>query len=236
MLIFAKLVLRLGSWETLKVIGASYLSTFSVAVPLLGYLIFFGTLQGSTYSIDFGNLGSFEVNNSSEPNFMRLKLTYVGLSVIGITTIVFRIFCPVEISSSIDDKSYTEKFVATSYPQDIERVIEHLQQERWYDFALVKRRGINEVALVSSNTTYASVGRTSRDHPLGRNDWIDANLNHLNAVSASSYETTNYSMFVLRTSILLSYLVGFVLTMIPSIQVLCPQLLEVIAYLQKVLH
>lgn len=225
-------LIRLYPWHVLKVIGASYLSTFTIVVPLFGYLIFFGQINDWVYSIDISKIGSVDLQISGAPSFIKLKLTYVGLSIIGLTTIVFRIFCPKEIVSNRDQKEYVESSVVTTFPSALERLQTEVVVSRWYDFALPEKTDLSDISVISTSDSLATRGRASAGYQLGRSDWLDRNLNAINAIYSVNYDSENISRFFLRTMICLAYAIGFVLTLIPSLEVFFPLLSEVISYLR----
>ena len=146
---------------------------------------------------------------------------------------MFRIFCPKEIVSYKDQKDHVESSVATAYPSAVVRLQERLSSKKWYDFALPEKSNLESIAVVSTTDSLAARGRAKAGHVLGRSDWLDRNMNGLNAIFSVNYDCENLSRFGLRTIVCLGYVVGFLLTMIPSLEVFFPLFQEVISYLER---
>lgn len=228
-----RFLVSVHSWHTLKVIGASYFSTFTIMVPLLGYLIFFGSLSEGTYSIDLKALGKHDVElGINEFEFIRLKLTYVGLSIIGFTTIVFKMMCPKEVSVYRDDREYIENAIATAYPNSVDRLKAELSAPNALSSTILAMHTVSDLSFSHTDERPAArIARPDGARLMNREDWLNNNLNALNQLFSVKYDVEDYSFLILRTLILISYVIGFVLVLLPSFQIFGPIAREVIAYL-----
>lgn len=222
------------SWSVLKKIGASFLSALTIAVTLFGYLIFFGSFSDGVYTFDFGDWSGVVMSTGQQHEFMRLKLTYVGLAIVGFTTIVFRICCPPEIAQFASESDFIESAISTSYDAAYARQLTEARDSmRWYDAAIPGRAELSAVEVSSSRSNSAPGGDRNRRIPHRRSDWLEKNLDGLNALFAVQYQTANYSLFVVRFILLLGFASGLLLTLIPSVQTFSTIFTEVIASLRN---
>jgi len=228
-----RFVFTVYSWHVLKIIGGSFLSSLTVAIPLLGYLIFFGSYSNGVYQLDIKNLGSYEITFGEDFGFIRLKLTYVGLFIIGFTTIIFKVFCPAEVSNYRDDRGYVEHSIATSFPDEVQRYQDWVKQRFWYAFSLPVLDAARTAELINENTSKASkIHNGGQKTPLERSEWLEKNLNAMNSIYSAGYQIKDHSNFLTRSFVLAGYLVGFLLTLLPSFQVFGEVLVETIVYLR----
>ncbi|WP_417452652.1 hypothetical protein [Kiloniella sp.] len=94
---------RLLNWQMVRGFGQSAPATLTMATPFIGYAILYhaeieiwlGSLGGL---LDKGNLLNDCDQLISFP--MRLNLLYCGILLLGIGTIVYRLFAPVEIKTT----------------------------------------------------------------------------------------------------------------------------------------
>lgn len=222
---------RFPSWHLLRGIGASYFSTWTMIVPFLGYLILLGSISGSTYSIDLSSIGVGDTATDTNGSFLRLKITYIGLSIIGYATILFRIACPSEISNSKDMDEYILAAPTISFPDDAKRKLERIQKKFWYERYIEGCGEARAVALHEENRTRAALLHSDGEAPsLDRDDWLNKNINSLNAISYLCYEIANYSKIPVRYLIFLMYFVGFIATLVPSVQIFIGVLRNIIFY------
>lgn len=220
-------------WSVLRTIGASYLSTLTVAVPFLGYLIFFGSFQGSTYTIDFFTLNA-EISVSDSDSFVRLKLTYVGLSIIGFSTIIYKILCPGEVAIYKSVREYIQASIEVTFPSHARAINSDISAKRWYDFAINKRIAHQDIEIVDVDGSRATKLRTAgQDRSLERTEWLEANQNALNYIFSRKYEQSDASGIIARCIVSTGYLVGFILLIIPSITIFWPQFITVSEYVSQ---
>lgn len=230
----ARTALSIHSWQTLKIIGGSFLSSFTIAVPLFGYLIFFGSYADGTYKIDFLRIGNLSFDVGGQFDFIKLKLTYVGLSVIGFTSIIFKIFCPNEVARYRDGREYVESSVATSHPNELEHQLLYIRSVPWYRFAIVDLEAARSRKIEHNDSSQARKAHNGgKSSELSREDWLDKNLNTMNSIYSTRYQIRNLSLFPLRTVILIGYLAGFWIALIPSAQVFSRVAQDAKVYLQK---
>lgn len=222
----------LTRWSVLRTIGASYLSTLTIIVPFLGYLIFFGSFQGSTFSIDFLALNA-EVSVSESESFIRLKLTYVGLSIIGFATMLYKITCPSEVALYKSMRDYIQASVDVTFPSHARGLKSELSKKRWYDFAIDARIPAQEVEIVDVDGSRSTRQRTAgQDRSLERSEWLEANQNALNYLFSRKYEQADASGILARVIVSVGYAAGFILLLIPSITIFWPRFIDVVEYVR----
>ena len=186
-------IVKLYAWNVLKTIGGSYFSSFTIFIPLFGYLIFFGSFIGGIYTIDLANFGKFNIGTEYGFHFMKLKMTYTGLSIIGLSSIIFKIFCPKEISAYKDGREFIENAVATSYPDEIRRYRDEIANNFWYDSAVTGIDKCRGVELIETNISRAAEIHGISNNPLPRADWLDKNLNSINSILDVKYRIMVYT-------------------------------------------
>lgn len=100
---------RFAAWSSLKTVGSSYISIATIIVPVFGFLIYSSnlTLIGLEQANEIGKRYGFELGEVSGDRLLRLKMTYVGLSIVGYATIAFQVFCPKSVQSYKDEREYT---------------------------------------------------------------------------------------------------------------------------------
>jgi hypothetical protein len=224
--------IRFPSWYLLRTIGGSYFSSWTMVVPFLGYLILLGSINDLTYSLDLTSLGLGQVAAESSPGFMRMKLTFLGLSLVGFATITFRLSCPGEIAKYRDREHYILEAAKSSFPDEAKRKLQRVRRKVWYQASIEGLDEARAVDIVESNQSTAAKMHSGGTAPsLDRESWLDKNLNALNAVHSAEYEIASYSKLPLRHAIFLVYAIGFILTLYPSLQVFWLVLKDVIAAL-----
>jgi hypothetical protein len=203
-----------------------------MVVPFLGYVILLGSISGTTYSIDLSNVGLGTVESSPNGSFMRLKITFIGLSIIGFSTIFFRLICPREVSKYRDREDYIISACQSTYPEEAHRKKSRIQTAFWYDKFIDGCEASRNVELTDDNLTRAArIHHEGGVPPLNREDWLDKNINSLNAIHSFEYEMMNYSLIGVRYPIFLFFSIGFILTLVPSVQIFIMVLKDVIASL-----
>jgi hypothetical protein len=229
------LLISFPSWKTLKGIGASYLSTITIAVPLIGYLIFFGNYTNGVYTIDVGVIGKYDVVYGEKFDFIRLKMTYVGLSVVGFATILFRLFCPNEVSSYKDERNYVEDSISTSFTSEVHRKIDAINSWSWRRQFVEGIRDFSDDEVQEFNKSRAAKDISPEGMKLSRSDWLEKNQDLLNEVYSITYKSANASFIAARYATLIGYALGFILILVPSLQIFYSVYVEVKEYVETVL-
>jgi hypothetical protein len=226
------LFIRFPSWHLLKVIGGSYFSSWTMAVPFLGYLILLGSISGTTYTLDVANIDYGNVIDVNNVSFMRLKVTYLGLSLVGFATIIFRLICPANVSKHKDRDDYIQSAAVSTFPDELDRGLTEIQQPVWYDRYIDGKEACRDVKLYHTSDIVAARMHNGGNQPfLDRDDWLRKNVNSINAIHYLKYELLNYSMIIIRYIIFLMFTAGFCLTLIPSLAIFKDVALNVITSL-----
>lgn len=208
------------------------MSTYTIAVPLFGYIIFFGSIKNGTYIFDIYQFSDANVTTSNLSSFINLKMTYVGLSIIGITTIVFRIVCPEEISVYRDKNNFVGNSINTTYADAYERTLYEVRKLRWFDFAVPGKEHLNSVEIHNKREPRSPISESKHIANLSRTDWIEKNFDGINEVYSVKFYTSDYSLIGIRYLLFLSYTTGFLVSLFPSLNILLPVANEVITYLR----
>lgn len=231
----AAFFLTVFRWSVLRTIGSSYLSTITILVPFIGYVIFFGNFQGTTFSIDFLSLHQ----NLTVPQsvaFINIRMTYVGLSIIGFSTIIYKIMCPEAVSSYRSKREYILAMVDVTFSTNARFINENLQKRQWYTFAVDRRIRSEKVELTEVDSTMATTARNKGlSRSLERTEWLEANLNALNYIFSRNYEQSDVSLFGVRAMVFSGYAVGFITLLIPSLSVFIPQFMSVKSHVATLL-
>lgn len=110
----------LGKWSTLSRIGNSYIAKSTILAPFIGAMILFNEniFQYMEPSKHFLQLIGFEpaIDNSSQYYQSRIYYLYIGLFLIGISSVIYSIFCPDTISNFSFIDEYTRSRVSLSSP------------------------------------------------------------------------------------------------------------------------
>jgi hypothetical protein len=203
-----------------------------MVVPFLGYIILLGSISGTVYSIDLSAIGIGEVSAGANGGLRRLKMTYLGLSIIGYATILFRLACPSEISKSKDLEDYILSAPSTSFPDDAKRKLDYIKQKFWYEKHIDGADSSRAVSLLDEGRNTASrMHHDGQKPPLDRDDWLNKNINSLNSINYMVYEIKNYSKLPVRYVIFILYSIGFITTLIPSFEIFFSVFINTISYL-----
>lgn len=231
----AAFMLTVFRWSVLRTIGASYLSTITILVPFIGYVIFFGNFQGTTFSIDFLSLHQDLTVPQSEA-FINIRMTYVGLSIVGFSTIIYKIMCPEAVSAYRSKREYILAMVDVTFSAHALSINENLQERQWFTFAVDRRIKPEVVQLTEVDSTMATTARNKGSARfLERTEWLEANLNALNYIFSRNYEQSDVSLFGVRAVVFAGYATGFIVLLIPSLSVFIPQFISVKNYVAALL-
>jgi len=224
----------MSSWDSLKKIGSSYVSLISILVPIFGYVVFAADLTTIGYSalLEYAESRGIQVDIDTPASFLRLKMTYVGLSIVGLTALAFKIVCPKTISVYEDAPEYAHSSISVAHEGAMESIKSELKKRPWFDDA-VRNQGDSTIELKNS---YEGASPTIRarikdDARLRRTEWIEQNHDQLNKAFLTLYDRENYSLFVFRILVFLGFAVGYVITLLPGLQMLDQPLKEVFGYL-----
>jgi hypothetical protein len=228
---------RIGSWDSLRTIGNSYVSLISILVPVFGYLIFAADFFSIGYAaaLDFAESKGVELQIDLPTNFLRVKMTYVGLSIVGLTALLFKITCPKNISVYEDGTDFALKSIEIAHEGSMDRIRKDLDRPVWYQKALETYDGSTIELKNHYEGSLASVrARVGDQARLKRSEWIEQNLDQLNKGFLMKYERVNFSLFALRAIIFVGFALGYFITLVPGLQMLGPPFVEVITYLKGI--
>lgn len=97
----------LPTWEALRTLGQSRILALTALVPFIGYMIIFNSniihlIQISPDIINF-NKSSNAISAQDTHSFtiVRLYITYFGLTLLGLASGLFKLFCPTDVKNII---------------------------------------------------------------------------------------------------------------------------------------
>ena len=231
------ILFRLASWSSLKTIGNSYISVVTILVPVFGYLVFSTNLGlvAASKAADYITSWGIDMRSFETSSLIKLKLSYVGLSLVGYSTILFQIFCPPPIQKYDDERDFVLKSISVSHVDDLERLSSEIKRGVWYQHWVDKSQAPE--LFIKSTYQGASPSMTARTktvdgkmETLARSPWLEQNLDQLNKGYATSYQRSDFSRLILRLPIFFGFLIGYGVAVTPSLQMLGPYLSEVFYY------
>lgn len=228
----SRFLVTVYSWRTLKRIGQSYLSTITIAIPLIGYVIIFSDFTYSLFHSIEARVSGAAVSLDPAGYLVNLKYTYVGLSLIGIATILYRMLCPAEISNYRDDRDYINSSLQIMHEDRAEFLRQAAERPHWYDFVVPFKAKAAEITLENFAANPSAVGRRGPDARMRREDWLERNYNRLTLILEVHFSTQNYSQFFTRSTIALLYVFGFLAAIMPSAKIFLSVSADVISLLK----
>lgn len=162
-------------WTTLKKIANSKLAKYTIAIPVVGWLL----VYNDNIILLLEELLDREIEITIS---WRLHVFYIGLALISVTAILYIIFCPREIDHYADSQDFIAREVSIYTPEYDAKMAERLSEEaitwalpsdayRLQDgsFPLDERVRVNEEKIVdrlaklyeSANTSHRFVRATS---------------------------------------------------------------------------
>jgi hypothetical protein len=96
-------------WDVLRGLGQSRIVSITIFAPFIGYLIIFNQYIAQYLELSMAAVGIHE--NTDEvvaANLSRLRQLYVGLTLIGIASILFKSCCPFPINRHKDEYEFIQ--------------------------------------------------------------------------------------------------------------------------------
>src|SRR6202040_558575 len=96
-------------WHALRGLGQSRIVSLTIIAPFLRYLIIFNQNIIAYFELSAGAIGTRSgASNMVEENFSRLRQIYLGLTTLGVASILFKSFCPPEILNYKDEHDFIQ--------------------------------------------------------------------------------------------------------------------------------
>lgn len=199
-------LIHLPEWEALRTIGQSRIVSLTMLAPFVGYLIIFNHgvvdfLELSLDAIGFNNRTGY----SSQPNLSRLRQLYLGLTLIGAASVIFKWRCPSVIQRHHNRYEFVNaeiKIMTDERFADIQRVLSNIRAQT-PDFWDGKIQAICDVSLTKHRQQMAG------SHPLSWEGWIAENRANIIEAVSTLYGAMNQTRVWSRFSIVLLYSIGF---------------------------
>lgn len=185
--------LDLISWNSLKKIGQSKLVNLTIFVPLFGYMIFFNDYLVSLIEISISYLNKFDVNynNTFLDNSNILFYFYFGFSLIGIASIMYKLFSPDLINEYSSMREYIEKEKDVMNRDNILSLYEKLDHDNNQEIKKVQDK-ILPVDIIENET--------------------------LVSIMTINWEYYNTKLKIIQSIIFIFYVFGFLLVSVPSLK------------------
>jgi len=202
------------TWEGLKIIGSSKVVGFTALIPFIGYLLLFNENLINYISISEHVIG-YKV--ALKESISRLYYLYFGLSFLGLSSIAFAFFCPVEIKGITSEYEYLEKEVNVMTYERLKQLTNSYQSKLIPESSLYEELSnyVSEYKNSGQIATNAYWNNESRKVEYEKEIKNSAILNILKF----NWFFKNHSNEKIRASVALGYITGFTLVAIPSVTV-----------------
>jgi len=211
-------------WNGLSLIGKSKIIKLTMLAPFIGYLILFNNELANYFVLSAELIGaSSEVNIIDKENISRLYYLYYGLITLGVSSILFSIFCPAVIKDHENEFNYINSEVQIFTTNRVNLAYLEISQtlpldsEEYKSFEkIVKKYNSSKDDAVASfkggmSPEFDFQGVVNEK----KSNESKAYTDMLNLY----WDLKNTSGIALRLIILVMYILGFVLVLIPSINV-----------------
>lgn len=211
-----KLVL---TWDVLGIIGKSRILSLTMLVPFIGYLILFNNelvLHLKLATEIFGDVGNDET--VSRETLSRLYFLYYGLTLLGISSIAFFGLCPPIVKDHKSERSYLDSelklMTHSRYASLVNTYEEILDKEsaEYKNLAEYSRKFQSAFDQAEKESRGDKRLVNQREAELKSEAYIDS--------LGFDWRFKIQSLLIARASIELTYAMGFILVIWPSLQVL----------------
>ncbi|KFK53452.1 hypothetical protein NOK75_00755 [Vibrio parahaemolyticus] len=186
---------KVPNWPSLRLLGQSNAVKMTMLIPFLGYLILFNDKVISFINTAFEAVGLSGGGLSSEAN---LYFIYFGLTILGVATLLFQVFCPALIKEYSSVRVYVESNVEYMTSHRLRSLCTHME----------RLSGKSHVVIDNAKKSLA-ISESSSKNVL-REPYVDV-LQHFWNVSA-------WDKTPARIGIVTLYGIGFILLTIPSVK------------------
>ncbi len=208
-------------WSTLRTIGRSRLAQATIFIPIIGYLFIFNQEIVGYFTL-IPKIGhGTSATELADLNLSRIICLYVGLSCMGIGSIIFAIFCPSQIASNIDEHEFNIKEMDVMTPFRFDQIRERITSLRRLGAAPVQTEIDRLTGVTLSDTLGAAEARAPelRGRGLAWSDWLNRNKANLSSIISVQYNLLDRSKWFARLLITAFYSIGFFFLLLPSAQV-----------------
>ena len=193
-------------WSQLNTIGNSNLAKATILIPFIGYFIVFNDIFVDNFTLS----NQFVSKILMEPSY-KIFFSYFGLTFFAIGSIIFNLRCPETIKYYPDDLEY----ISLEKENTTDVFAEHVrdQVEKYINspkFKEIKRSGYLGKLIASINT----------DKSENIDTQIKLDGEYTIALLSTYWMIKNREYTVWRLLCFYSYIIGFILLSIPSIDTL----------------
>jgi hypothetical protein len=214
----------LPNWNGLSLIGNSKVISLTIFVPFIGYLILFNNELVSYFVLSSELVGT--VNSSGSIGYetiSRLYFLYYGLISLGISSIGFSFFCPVNVKDHKTEFGYINDELKILTPERVSSLVNEIKQN-------ILPEGIEAISLerfiYEFNEAYDDALKNFKTGMDGNID-IQGIMNEQKSNEQKSYinilklnwDYHNSSKLFTRIFLSFFYFIGFFLVLVPSVSI-----------------
>ncbi len=188
-------------WESFRGLSNAKITQATIFIPILGYWILFNQ-HIMPYMSLWGDLNSVIDDEMQVP--ISLLYTYLGLCFIAVGSTLYQLFCPKEIKGYRSSVDFVSGIRNETSVYDLRKIAEFVRDkskgssfEEEYKIAMKRGDSALQAGHVSDKTV---------------------DLNRIDCLNLY-YKIKNNSLFCVRLSILIFYILGFFLLSVPSVSI-----------------
>lgn len=209
------------TWKAISKIGRSKIMSLTILVPVIGYMILFNASLVSHFELS--NELFNESNSSESPissgNKSRLFYFYFGFFFLGLSTVLYKLVCPVIVKENSSAKSYVDEVSSTMTKLKIAKLVEVVWNK------VGKNKGLRDNVRVirfvlSPQENISELGNPSKLQNITKYDkgLSEQESHRLNELMVIYWDIENESKSGVRVLIAVLYAIGFVILTIPTIE------------------
>lgn len=231
---------ELYKWSILRQVGASKFASAVSLVPLLGYLVIFNEQVLGLVEAGLSHTSSSSKEESSL-GIGRIAALYVGLVIVGVASVVFRLLCPKEIFESRDfyehlrlelDAISRARF--KQIKEDAIQLIEQSPSGRTKEKLSIYLDHIS-TAVEESEDDFQKHRAQSLDgsYSLGWEQWLAKNRDIVTTSIEAKYLSLDIRRPAARGTVALLYVVGFAFCVYPTLGTFVEAIRSFFTYLPR---
>lgn len=211
-------------WNGLSLIGKSKIIKLTMLAPFIGYLILFNNELANYFVLSTELIGvSSDAITTDKENISRLYYLYYGLITLGVSSILFSFCCPSVIKDHENEFNYINSEVKIFTTNRV--ALAHLEISKSLPSESEESKLLEKfVNNFNSSTDHANA---SFSGGMSSNFDFQGVVNEKKSNESKAYtdilnlywDFKNTSGIALRSIILVMYILGFMLVLIPSINV-----------------
>jgi hypothetical protein len=202
-------------WSVLNTIGSSPLVRATAIVPLIGYFIVFNAHVQNFLDIlirspgDSAHTWIFPIFESQ----VRMILVYYGLVMVGIGSFLFQLFCPSSIRRHRHASDFTKEQAELDTPSKRNFTWDQIRSHPVRDSKLVSEK----IDMILRHVNLSRQHFNNKDVYAGVLQKVGPDFSF--DLYSTFYELEDWRNPVIRTTIMVLFLIGFITLLAPSIDI-----------------